>query len=327
MLDTFGRFHDYLRISLTERCNLRCTYCMPKDGVQLSPPGDLLTSQELMTMVKVFAKLGVRKIRLTGGEPTLRKDLVELCGAISSTPGIEVLALTTNGLLLSRLGRQLKQSGVSRINISLDTLHKERFEAITQRSGLDLVMKGLFGVLDLGFEAVKLNCVVRRNCNEHELVNFVEMTKRHRLQVRFLEYMPFDQNQWTHQSLVSYKEMLETIQQRYPGLAPVDGHPNEVAKMWQVPGHLGQVGFITAMSNQFCGTCNRLRLTNDGKIKSCLFGQEELSIRDAVRQGSEDDIVATIAQAVRNKKHSLGGHASPTAISQSPNRPMILIGG
>jgi molybdenum cofactor biosynthesis protein A len=258
LLDSFGRFHDYLRVSLTEKCNLRCTYCMPAKGVTLYPPTDLLSSEELLRVIRVFVKLGVSKIRLTRGEPLLRKDIVPLCKAISAMPGVTILVITTNGVLLSRLAKPLHEAGFTNLNISLDSLNKQRFEQITKRSGLNLVVSGLAHVVyDVPFEKIKLNCVVQRGVNEDELASFVHYTKTRPVQVRFLEHMPFEANNWTTNSTVSYLEMVDIVSKTFPGFYELPPGKHDVAKLWKVPGHQGEVGFITAMTDAFCGTCNR----------------------------------------------------------------------
>lgn len=329
--DRFGRMHNYLRISLTERCNLRCQYCMPAEGVDLQPDEKLLTTEEIIRIADLFVSQGVDKIRLTGGEPLVRKDIVPLCESLCELEGLKDLAITTNGLVLQRNLEKLRLAGVNRLNISLDTLVEAKFTFITRRRGFEKVKSSIHSALDIGFDSVKVNCVVQRGFNEDELVDFVRWTEHLDLQVRFIEYMPFDGNKWNKKRLISYAEMVDMIQREWPEFTRMrskDG-PNPTSKTWHVPGFRGSVGFITSMSDHFCGSCNRLRLTADGNLKTCLFGTEEVSLRDFLRNkdASTDGMLDIIRQAVRSKKRALGGHDSPQAIAASKNRPMILIGG
>ncbi|XP_068751753.1 molybdenum cofactor biosynthesis protein 1-like [Montipora capricornis] len=323
--DKFGRHHTYLRISLTERCNLRCQYCMPEEGVQLSQNNELLTTEEIITLAKLFVKEGVDKIRLTGGEPLIRKDIVELCAELSRLDGLQTLAMTTNAVTLKRKLPQLRKAGLKSINISLDTLEPQKFEFLTRRKGWHKVMESIDCALELGFHPLKLNCVVMRGLNEDEVCNFVALTQDKPLDVRFLEYMPFDGNKWNFKKLVSYTEILDRISQRWPDVAKLSNHPNDTSKAYKVPGFAGQIGFVTSMSEHFCGGCNRLRITADGNLKVCLFGNAEVSLRDALRAGTdEEEMLEIIGGAVKRKKKH---HAGMFNIVKQKNRPMILIGG
>ncbi|XP_054732732.1 molybdenum cofactor biosynthesis protein 1 [Anastrepha obliqua] len=302
LTDTFGRHHTYLRISLTERCNLRCQYCMPEEGVQLQPKTNLLTTEEIIYLARIFVEQGVRKIRLTGGEPTVRRDIVDIIAKIKSIPKLENVGITTNGLVLTRLLLPMQRAGLDAVNISLDTLRPKRFEEVTRRKGWERVIAGIDLALQLGYKP-KLNCVLMRNFNEDEICDFIEFTKDRAVDVRFIEYMPFTGNKWQTDRLVSYKETLEIIQKRWPDFRALPNGPNDTSKAYGVPGFKGQVGFITSMTEHFCGTCNRLRLTADGNIKVCLFGNKEFSLRDAIRaKCSEDDLIALIGAAVSRKK-------------------------
>lgn len=324
MTDTFGRHHTYLRISLTERCNLRCQYCMPAEGVQLQPKSNLLTTEEILYLARIFVEQGVRKIRLTGGEPTVRRDIVDIIAQIKSIPKLENVGITTNGLVLTRLLLPMQRAGLDGVNISLDTLRPKRFEEITRRKGWERVVAGIDLAIQLGYKP-KLNCVLMRNFNEDEICDFVEFTKDRAVDVRFIEYMPFTGNKWQTDRLISFKESLEIIQKRWPDFAALPNGPNDTSKAYGVPGYKGQVGFITSMTEHFCGSCNRLRLTADGNIKVCLFGNREFSLRDAIRNKcSEDDLITLIGTAVSRKKKQ---HAGMLNLSQMENRPMILIGG
>uniref|UniRef100_A0A8C0MGV0 Molybdenum cofactor biosynthesis protein 1 n=1 Tax=Canis lupus familiaris TaxID=9615 RepID=A0A8C0MGV0_CANLF len=325
LTDSFGRQHSYLRISLTEKCNLRCQYCMPEEGVPLTPKADLLTTEEILTLARLFVKEGVDKIRLTGGEPLIRPDVVDIVAQLHQLEGLRTIGITTNGINLARLLPQLQKAGLSAINISLDTLVPAKFEFIVRRKGFHKVMEGIHKAIELGYSPVKVNCVVMRGLNEDELLNFVALTKGLPLDVRFIEYMPFDGNKWNFKKMVSYKEMLDTLQQQWPELEKLPEEESSTAKAFKIPGFRGQVSFITSMSEHFCGTCNRLRITADGNLKVCLFGSSEVSLRDHLRAGaSEEELLRIIGAAVGRKKQQ---HAGMFSIAQMKNRPMILIGG
>ncbi|TRY76237.1 hypothetical protein TCAL_09593 [Tigriopus californicus] len=327
LTDTLNRHHSYLRISLTERCNLRCQYCMPEEGVQLTPQNRLLSSAEIVTLAGIFAEEGVSKIRLTGGEPLVRSDLADIIRSLKAVPGVKTVGITTNALTLSRKLDSLMAAGLDALNISLDTLIKPKFEHITRRRGHDRVLQAIQDASSSGhFDRVKVNCVVMRGMNEEEVPNFVELTREWPIDIRFIEYMPFDGNKWLLKKFVPYQEMLNSLRKSYPELVRISDQPNDTSKAWQVPGFLGQIGFITSMSKNFCGSCNRLRLTADGNLKVCLFGNTELNLRDALRDSAlnKDDIKELIGEAVMKKKPR---HAGMLKIKESANRPMILIGG
>ncbi|XP_015343173.1 molybdenum cofactor biosynthesis protein 1 isoform X2 [Marmota marmota marmota] len=323
LTDNFGRQHNYLRISLTEKCNLRCQYCMPEEGVPLTPKADLLTTEEILTLARLFVKEGVDKIRLTGGEPLIRPDVVDIVAKLHRLEGLKTIGVTTNGINLARLLPALQKAGLTAINISLDTLVPAKFEFIVRRKGFHKVMEGIHKAIELGYSPVKVNCVVMRGLNEDELLDFVTLTKGLPLDIRFIEYMPFDGNKWNFKKMVSYKEMLDTIRQQWPELEKLPEEECSTAKAFRIPGFLGQVSFITSMSEHFCGTCNRLRITADGNLKVCLFGNSEVSLRDHLRAGaSEEELLKIIGAAVGRKKPR---HAGMFSISQMKNRPMILI--
>uniref|UniRef100_A0A2K6FDJ7 Molybdenum cofactor biosynthesis protein 1 n=1 Tax=Propithecus coquereli TaxID=379532 RepID=A0A2K6FDJ7_PROCO len=323
LTDSFGRQHSYLRISLTEKCNLRCQYCMPEEGVPLTPKADLLTTEEILTLARLFVKEGVNKIRLTGGEPLIRPDVVNIVAQLRQLEGLRTIGITTNGINLARLLPQLQKAGLSAINISLDTLVPAKFEFIVRRKGFYKVMEGIHKAIELGYNPVKVNCVVMRGLNEDELLDFVALTEGLPLDVRFIEYMPFDGNKWNFKKMVSYKEMLDSIRQQWPELEKLPEEESSTAKAFKIPGFQGQISFITSMSEHFCGTCNRLRITADGSLKVCLFGNSEVSLRDHLRAGAcEQELLRIIQAAVGRKKRQ---HAGMFNISQMKNRPMILI--
>ncbi|XP_053700461.1 molybdenum cofactor biosynthesis protein 1 isoform X2 [Synchiropus splendidus] len=346
LTDSFGRRHSYLRISLTEKCNLRCQYCMPEEGVRLTPRPQLLTTAEVLTLAGLFVREGVEKIRLTGGEPLIRPDVLDIIAELRKLEGLKTIAVTTNGMNLARLLPQLREAGLDLINVSLDSLLPAKFEFIVRRKGerrlpllalhtcptqvllfcpgFHKVMEGIDKALDMGYRPLKVNCVVMRGLNEDELLDFVALTEKRPLEVRFIEYMPFDGNRWNFRKMVSYQEMLDHIRQRWPDLQPLVPAQADTAKTYRVPGFQGQVGFITSMSQHFCGSCSRLRLTADGSLKVCLFGASEVSLRDALRSGaSEEQLLQVVGAAVGRKKKQ---HAGMFSISQSRNRPMVLIG-
>jgi len=347
--DSFGRSHSYLRISLVERCNLRCRYCMPPDGVPLQSQDKLLDAKEVERLTTLFASNGVDKVRLTGGEPLLRKDISSIITKISANPNINSVGITTNAITLSRQLPALAEAGLTHANISLDTLIDEKFQDITRRKGLKQVLKAIEDscrTLPLG--NVKINCVVMKGFNDNELRDFIYMTKDLPIDVRFIEWMPFNNNGWSANRFLSYADMMERIQSdnvrsedgseflrsSERGLPPMqllreeDG-PNDTTKWWKVAGHVGRVGFITSMSEHFCGTCNRVRLTADGQLKVCLFGSAEVSLRDAMRDGaSDEDLGFIVRAALQKKKFALGGHGNAEGIEKANNnRPMTLIGG
>ena len=370
LTDTFNRQHDYLRISVTERCNLRCLYCMPEEGIQLSPNKNLLTSAEIYYLSALFVNQGVNKIRLTGGEPTVRKDIVPLMQQIGSLRrnGLKELALTTNAISLHRKLDAMVETGLTGVNISLDTLDPFQFQLLTRRAGFEAVMKSINRVQEMNKLGagvkLKINCVVMRGLNDHQILPFVEMTREQDVEVRFIEYMPFGGNKWSQNKMLPYAEMLDLIREKYPTLARMKGAKNDTSKTFHIPGFAGRIGFITSMTHNFCGTCNRLRITSDGNLKVCLHGNDEVSLRDLLRKDSGGEPMDEEAfEAVRQieldrRKHQVDGglrldgeegwmskerqllnvigaavkrkeekHAGMGELENMKNRPMILIGG
>ena len=321
--DGFGRRHTYLRISLVEHCNLRCRYCMPEDDLDWTPSSQLLTQEEILRLARLFVRCGVEKIRLTGGEPLLREGVEDIAAAIGRLPGLRTLAITTNGLLLPKKIDRLTAAGVMSYNISLDTLREDRFETITQRRGLPLVLRAIETALQRNVQ-LKVNCVMMRGFNDDELLDFAEWTRDVPIAVRFIEFMPFDGNQWDESRLFTYRAMLDVLRATYP-LERLFTGPSDVAREYRIPGFLGTLGFITSMTENFCEGCNRLRITADGSLKVCLFGRAEVSLRDAMRAGATDhDLEDIISRAVGRKR---ARHAGMHAIASNPDRPMITIGG
>jgi len=274
-------------------------------------------------------------VRLTGGEPLVRKDAEDVAEALGALSGLQALALTTNGLLLERKFDRLQRAGLNQLNLSLDTLRADRFESLARRPGLDKVLAALDLALDYGYavpghseRTLKVNCVVMRGVNDDEVEDFVALTAEKPIEVRFIEYMPFEGNGWAGDKLVPYRELLDRLSTRF-ALEPLDDGPTATAKTFRVPGHAGRVGFITSMTTPFCHGCNRLRLTADGALKVCLFGSTEVSLRDLMRDGaSDDDLRAAIGAAVLRKKAAHdGAEEIAAAARRAENRPMILIGG
>lgn len=325
--DNYGRQHTYLRMSVTERCNLRCTYCMPEEGVPLTPSERLLTSGEIVRLAKLFVGEGVNKIRLTGGEPTVRRDIVDIVNELGKLRplGLKEICMTSNGIATSRMLKPLVEAGLTHLNLSLDTLDKFKYELITRRRGLDKVLRTIDLALDLGIQPLKINCVVINKLNDGEIIDFVELTRDKNVEVRFIEYMPFDGNRWEQNKLVSSKDILATISETYGDLVRLNLGPNETARSWQVPGHVGRIGIISSMTDQFCGSCNRLRITADGNLKVCLLGSSEVNLRDQMREGAPDEqLLKIVGRAVGNKKKQ---HAGMDILKDQKNRPMILVGG
>jgi len=295
---------------------------MPEEGVTLQPASNILSDAEVVTLANQFIDRGVSKIRFTGGEPLIRPGILDICKDIK----IKHMAITTNGILLRRKLVPLFESGVNLLNISLDTLVPSKFELITRRRGFDRVFNSIVEACEMPFEQVKVNCVVKRGVNEDEILDFVELTQHMNIQVRFIEYMPFDGNKWNSKSMISYHEMVDMIRAKWPEFHRCKDEQHAVSKAWKVPGFTGSIGFISSMSDHFCGTCNRMRITADGNLKACLFGNDEVSLRDALRSGVSD-LDEIIQNTVMKKHEKLGGHESPESIADGVNRPMILIGG
>lgn len=324
LTDGFGRQHTYLRISVTDRCNLRCHYCMPPEGISLRKTADLLTFEEIERIAGIFVEMGVEKIRLTGGEPLVRKNLEYLVERLARIPGLKTIAMTTNGVLLKDKVQILKEAGLKALNISLDSLRKERFKEITLRDDWDAVMAGILAAEAAGFESLKLNVVVMRERNADEINDFVNLIKDRCMNVRFIEYMPFKDNRWDSSTVVSYREVREIIESEFQ-LVPMENQPSDVAKDFKIKGHTGTVSFISSMTDSFCASCNRLRLSADGMIKSCLFYEPEVGLRDKLRQNcSDNELREIILYALRMKPEA---HPPMEELVSMSNRAMVEIGG
>ena len=314
MIDQYGRTIDYLRLSVTDLCNYRCQYCMPADGVEKGPHGAVLSVEEYGEIARAAVKLGVRKIRLTGGEPLVRRGILDICQTLRAIPELKELCLTTNGSLLPELAKPLQEAGVDRLNISLDTLRTERFREITRRGDLEDAFAGIRAAEDAGFQNLKLDTVLMGGVNDDEIEDFLSLTKEHPWEVRFIELMPMGPcAAWPKERFLPVTEILN----RFPALEEIE--PNGVARRYRLPGAMGTVGLITPMSHEFCGACRRIRVTADGKLKGCLHSREEISLRGLHGRELEDAILRGILQ--KPKGHHLTEHASDTP------RTMNEIGG
>ncbi|MDQ3524357.1 MAG: GTP 3',8-cyclase MoaA [Chloroflexota bacterium] len=301
--DSYGRAMNYLRISLTDRCNFRCLYCMPAVGMKFQPREEILTDEELIRTVGLFAELGVNKIRLTGGEPTIRPHLVDIIREIKRFDGIDEVSMTTNALILSRNARELKDAGLDRINVSIDTLDPVKFKMMTRGGRFDLVWDGINAADEVGMKPIKLNTVVVRGHNEHEIDKMAELTLEHDWHVRFLEIMPMEGVGIVYdEGLVTSAESQATLEQRFGPLESLETDPSDPARLWKILGARGSIGFISPISAPFCEACNRVRLTADGKLRLCLIRPDEVDVRDAMRSGaSHDDLLRLLRSGVWRK--------------------------
>ncbi|KAK4053562.1 hypothetical protein OIV83_001730 [Microbotryomycetes sp. JL201] len=338
LVDSFGRQHDYLRISLTEKCNLRCTYCMPEQGVPLLPQDNLLTADEIERTAKMFVSNGVTKIRLTGGEPTVRKDLIdidfELTAYSSARLGrlpLASLGMTSNGIALKRKLPALVNAGLTHLNISLDTLDPFKYEIMTRRRGFQAVLDSIetaMSLKDAGLR-LKINVVVIRGVNDMEVADFVEMTRERDITVRMIEYMPFEDNKWSTEKLVPSSTLVNRLQTRYPGLHKLIDPKSDTTRSWKVPGFKGTIGFISSMSNHFCGECSRLRVGPDGGVKVCLFGPPVLALRPLLRDPTctDDKLMHQVGRAVLGKHFAHNGLGGAQGIKEKGKMgPMVGIG-
>ena len=327
LVDTFGRSHNNLRISVTDRCNIRCFYCMPAENVQFMDRVDLLTYEEIERFVRLTVPLGVNKLRLTGGEPLVRKDLAKLVAALSKIDGIEDIGLTTNGILLAEQAADLYAAGLRRLNVSLDALNAEKFKQITRREGYEKVLEGIEAAEKAGFQQIKINAVSLRGMTEDELVPFGHFARTTGHEVRFIEYMPLDaDNAWEREKVLFAQEIIDIISAGIRPLVPVpNADPRAPAADYQFDDGIGRIGFIASISRPFCSQCNRFRITADGKLRNCLFSLEETDLRSLLRGDASDEV---IQQAVRDSiQAKWEGHEINTARFIQPTRPMYSIGG
>lgn len=326
MRDGFGRIIDYLRLSVTDRCNLRCVYCLPEAAARFAPGADLLSDDEIVALAGAFARLGTSKIRLTGGEPLVRPGLAALVRRLRALPGIEDLSLSTNGVLLAGLAVELKEAGLSRVNVSLDTLDPERFSRIARFGSLSSVLAGVEAAVEAGLAPVKLNVVVARGMNDDEIGAFAALTEKKSLHVRFIELMPMGETGFfTPERRVPLGEMMAAAGPLEPASAAPLGHGP--ARYYRRPAAAGTVGFISALSCGFCDACNRVRLSSNGTLIPCLDGDDGVDLRAPLRSGAgRETLAALIRDAIRAKPESHGMVARASAAEQNP-RYMCSIGG
>jgi cyclic pyranopterin phosphate synthase len=323
--DLYHRRIDYLRLSVTDRCNLRCTYCMPEEGIPRLHHEDILRYEEILRLARIVTQMGITRMRITGGEPLVRKDILYLCANIARIPGLKSLSLTTNGLLLQEYARSLFEAGIQRINVSLDTLQPEKYAAITRRDCFEQVWGGILAARDIGFAPLKLNAVVMRGINDDEIENLARLTYQYPFEVRFIEFMPFQSVEGQNR-LVSADEILERLAAVAPLHPTISQNGNGPARHFRFSNTLGKIGIISPISQHFCQTCNRLRVTADGKLRTCLFSTEETDLKTPLRGGASDrDIMERIYAAIKRKpeRHELDRGILRKCIS----RPMVRIGG
>ncbi len=325
LIDSFDRAHNYLRISLTDNCNLRCFYCMPEEDYEFTPAARLMQPNEIESIARIFVQNGVDKIRLTGGEPLVRKDAAEIIGRLSKLP--VDLSLTTNATRLHDFVEVLEKAKVKSLNISLDTLDPDKFNIITRRDGFQKVLDNIHLMLNHHFK-VKINVVVMKGLNDNEIFDFVAWTKDLPVQVRFIEFMPFDGNRWSSNQVFTWKDMLDRIEEKYIPIRVQDGI-HDTDKKYRIEGHKGSFSVISTMSAPFCSGCNRMRLTADGKMKNCLFSKNETDLLTALR--NNEDLLPLIQQSIHSKAKELGGQFTKDFdkihTEDLNNRSMISIGG
>jgi cyclic pyranopterin phosphate synthase len=331
LIDTFGRLHDNLRVSVTDRCNIRCFYCMPETGVKFQARDQILTFEEIERFVRVAVSLGVRKLRLTGGEPLVRKDLAKLVRKLTAIEGIEDLALTTNGVLLADQAAELYDAGLRRINVHLDTLDRERFKHISRRDDLERVLEGIETCLRLGYGPIKINAVAVKNLVEPDIVPLARYGRERGIEIRYIEFMPLDsQGLWERNRVLLADDMIAMLEREIGPLIEIpDRDQRAPATEYRFADGIGRIGFIASVSRPFCLNCNRIRLTSDGKLRYCLFAIEETDVRGLLRAGgghvgNDDEIRDAIRASVQAKWL---GHEINTARFVAPPRPMYSIGG
>ncbi|WZO96614.1 GTP 3',8-cyclase MoaA [Isosphaeraceae bacterium EP7] len=325
LVDSFGRVHNNLRISVTDRCNIRCVYCMP-EVVDFMPRQHLLSYEEIHRIVLVAASLGVNKIRLTGGEPLVRRDLPHLVEKIAAVPGIEDVGLTTNGILLAPLARRLRDAGLLRLNVSLDTMDPARFLTLTRRTGLEQTLEGIQAAKDAGFDPIKLNAVAIKGTTEEDIIPLARYARENRLELRFIEYMPLDAGAWERQKVLLAEDILEILSREFGHLTPAANQDARAPALdYDYDDGCGRIGLIASVSRPFCASCNRIRITADGKLRNCLFAIDETDLRGLLRDGSSDqDLASAIMMSVEGKWE---GHQISSSRFIKPDRLMHSIGG
>jgi len=327
LVDSLGRVHDNLRISVTDRCNIRCFYCMPEHDVHFVERREILDFEEIERFVRIAVTLGINKLRVTGGEPLVRRDLPVLIRRLSAIPGIRDLALTTNGVLLPQLAGPLYEAGLRRLNVHIDTLDRERFLRITRRDDLDKVLEGLEAAKRAGYSRIKLNAVAVKNLVEPDIVPLARFARENGFEVRYIEFMPLDaQNLWDRSKVLLADQIIETLSREISPLRPIpDPDPRAPATEYEYADGGGTVGFIASVSRPFCLNCNRVRLTADGKLRYCLFAIEEDDVKGLMRSGASDEQIAALIR--RNIAGKWEGHEINSTRFVAPPRPMYSIGG
>jgi len=327
LVDSFARVHDNLRISVTDRCNIRCFYCMPEKGVEFVERSEILSFEEIERFVRVAVQLGISKLRVTGGEPLVRKDLPVLIRKLAAIPGIQDLALTTNAVLLSEMAEPLYAAGLRRINIHLDTLDRERFQRITRRDDLDRVLAGIESCLRLGYSPIKLNAVAVKGLTEPDILPIARYCRERGIEPRFIEFMPLDaQHLWDRTRVLSADEIIRVLSREISPLVEIpDRDPRAPATDYSYSDGGGRVGFIASVTRPFCLNCNRIRLTSDGKLRYCLFAIEEANVKELLRSGATDDELAALIRS--NVQEKWAGHEINSTRFVPPPRPMNAIGG
>jgi len=327
LIDTFGRIHDNLRLSVTDRCNIRCYYCMPEHDVTYVPRAEILSFEEMERFVRICLPLGITKLRITGGEPLLRRDLHVLVRKLAAVPGIRDLALTTNGVLLADQAKDLYDAGLRRVNIHLDTLDRERFIRITRRNEIDRVLAGVFRCKELGYHPIKLNVVAVKDLVEPDIVPLARFGREHGIEIRYIEFMPLDaQGLWQRDRVLFAGEIVQMLEREIGPLIPIpDSDPRAPALEYRFADGIGRIGFIASVSRPFCLNCNRIRITADGKLRYCLFALEETDIKGPLRNGADDEQIREIIRRTVWAKWE--GHEINTARFVAPPRPMYSMGG
>ncbi|MVN92301.1 GTP 3',8-cyclase MoaA [Mucilaginibacter aquatilis] len=326
LVDKYGRQLNYLRLSVTDRCNFRCYYCMPEEGINFARRQDLLSFDEMLLLSDVFCRLGVSKIRITGGEPFVRNGIMPFLKKLSSTHGLNEITVTSNGTLSDKYQAQLKQMGISKINISLDSLSRDRFMQITRRDDFENVYAGIFKLLDNGFR-VKLNCVVAEHKNIQDIIPFIELTRNHALSVRFLEEMPFNGSDGSQVlSDWNYRRIQEYITAHYAEITPLINEDSSTSVNYKIPGYAGSFGIIPSFSRTFCGTCNRIRLSATGELRTCLYGPPAANLRDILRSGATiEEVEKCIIGAVSTREAN--GFDAEAASNGATHTSMSVLGG
>ena len=327
LIDRFGRVHSSLRVSVTDRCNIRCFYCMPNENVQFKPRQEILTFEEVERFVRVVVQMGVNRIRITGGEPLVRADLPDLIRLLSRIPGVDDLAMTTNGVLLADHAEALKRAGVRRLNVSLDGMSEETFAKVARRQGVDRVLEGIATAKAVGFEKIRLNAVAIRGITEAEVLPLTRFARASQLELRFIEFMPLDaERNWNSEQVLTGAVIREMLQSEFGQLMPAERpDPSQPAVDYQFADGIGRVGFINPVSEPFCSTCNRLRITAEGQVRNCLFSMEEWDARQLLRSNSSDRDLAELVQTCVGAKKVGHGMDSPDFLR--PKRAMYELGG